>query len=85
MLFALGIKEGDEVIVPANTYIASILGITENGARPVFIEPDEYNNIDATKIEDKLIAIQRQLVVHLYGQSANMRKIKDLADRIIYS
>lgn len=79
---ALGIKEGDEVIVPANTYIASILGITENGARPVFIEPDEYNNIDATKIEEQINSNTKAiLVVHLYGQSANMRKIKDLADR----
>lgn len=79
---ALGIKEGEEVIVPANTYIASILGITENGARPVFIEPDEYNNIDATKIEEQINSNTKAiLVVHLYGQSANMRKIKDLADR----
>lgn len=79
---ALGIKEGDEVIVPANTYIASILGITENGASPVFIEPDEYNNIDVTKIEEQINSNTKAiLVVHLYGQSANMRKIKELADR----
>ena len=48
---ALGIGEGDEVIVQANTYIATVLGITENGATPVFVEPDEYFNIDAEKIE----------------------------------
>lgn len=79
---ALDINEGDEVIVPANTYIASILGITENGAKPVFIEPDEYNNIDVSKIEEQINSNTKAiLVVHLYGQSANMREIRDLADR----
>ena len=77
---ALNIGSGDEVIVPANTYIASVLGVTENGATPIFIEPDEFYNIDADKIEaaitDKTKAI---LVVHLYGQAANMKKIKDIA------
>ena len=77
---ALYIGTGDEVIVPANTYIASVLGVTENGATPIFIEPDEYYNIDADKIEaaitEKTKAI---LVVHLYGQAANMKKIKDIA------
>ena len=67
---ALGIGQGDEVIVQANTYIATVLGITENGAIPVFVEPDEYYNIDADKIEaaitDKTKAI---MVVHLYGQA----------------
>ena len=43
---ALGIREGDEVLVQGNTYIASVMGITINGARPVFVEPDEYYNID---------------------------------------
>ena len=79
---ALDIKDGDEVIVPANTYIASVIGITENGAIPVYVEPDEYYNIDADKIEeaitDKTKAI---LVVHLFGQAANMHKIKDIATK----
>ena len=48
---ALGVGPGDEVIVPANTYIASVIGISENGATPIFVEPDEYYNIDADKIE----------------------------------
>ena len=48
---ALNISIGDEVIVPANTYIATILGITENGAIPIFVDPDEYYNLDASKIE----------------------------------
>ena len=51
---ALGIGKGDEVIVQANTYIASVMGITINGATPVFVEPDEYYNLDADKIEEKI-------------------------------
>jgi dTDP-4-amino-4,6-dideoxygalactose transaminase len=79
---ALGIGKGDEVIVQANTYIATVLGITENGATPVFVEPDEYFNIDASKIEeaitDKTKAI---MVVHLYGQASNMAPIVEIANR----
>lgn len=79
---ALGIGKGDEVIVPANTYIASILGFTENGATPVFVEPDEYYNLDAKKIEEKITDKTRAiLVVHLYGQSADMINIKKIADK----
>lgn len=47
----LGIGPGDEVIVCANAYIACVMGITINGASPVFVEPDEYDNIDAGRIE----------------------------------
>jgi len=79
---ALEVGPGDEVIVPANTYIATVLGITENGATPVLVEPDEYYNLDADKIEqeitDKTKAI---MVVHLYGQAANMDKIKRIAEK----
>ena len=79
---ALGIGKGDEVIVQANTYIATVLGITENGATPVFVEPDEYFNLDADKIEaaitDKTKAI---MVVHLYGQASNMDKISQIAKK----
>ena len=79
---ALNIGEGDEVIVPANTFIASIIGITENGATPIFVEPDEYYNLDVNKIEEKITKKTKAiLVVHLYGQAANMRKIKVLADK----
>ena len=48
----LGIGKGDEVIVQGNTYIASVMGITINDATPVFVEPDEYYQIDADKIEE---------------------------------
>ena len=47
----LGIGKGDEVIVQANTYIASVMGVTINDATPVFVEPDEYFNIDVDKME----------------------------------
>ena len=74
--------EGNEVIVPANTFIASIMGVTKNGLKAVFVEPDEYYNLDADKIEasitDKTIAI---CVVHLYGQLANMKAIMKIAKK----
>lgn len=79
---ALGLGAGDEVIVPANTFIASMLGITENGATPVFVEPDQYYNLDPTKIEAAITKHTKAiLVVHLYGQAAHMSVIKDIAVR----
>ena len=78
----LGIGAGDEVIVQANTYIASVMGITINGATPVFVEPDEYNNIDASKIEKKISSKTKAiLVVHLYGQASNMGPIMELVQK----
>ena len=60
----LGIGKGDEVIVQGNTYIASVMGITINGATPVFVEPDEFYNIDAEKIE--LRAKQKLFWLYIY-------------------
>lgn len=79
---ALGIGNGDEVIAPANTYIASLLGITENRAVPILVEPDEFYNIDADEIE-KFITPKTKaiLAVHLYGQSANIEKIKLICEK----
>ena len=78
----LGIGTGDEVIVQANTYIASVMGITINGATPIFVEPDEYYNIDASKIEERITEHTKAiLVVHLYGQASNMKPIMDLAKK----
>ena len=78
----LGIGPGDEVLVQGNTYIASVMGITMNGATPVFIEPDEYYQIDVTKLEehitDKTKAI---LVVHLYGHNAKMDEVVALCKK----
>ena len=78
----LGIGEGDEVIVQGNTYIASVMGITINGATPVFVEPDAFYNIDVTKIEEKITERTKAiLVVHLYGQASNMTEIMRLAEK----
>lgn len=77
------LKEGDEVIVPANTYIASILAITENQLKPVLVEPDPYSyNLCPDKLK---VAITNKtkaiLVVHLYGQLAEMPQIIVLAKK----
>lgn len=78
----LGIGAGDEVIVQGNTYIASVMGITMNGATPVFVEPDEYFNIDASKIEEKITDKTKAiLVVHLYGQASNMGLVMEIAKK----
>lgn len=77
----MGIMQpGDEVIVPANTYIASILAISENGLRPVLVEPgiDTYQ-IDDTKIEEVITERTKAiLIVHLYGQCAYTSRIGEL-------
>ena len=73
---ALGIKDGDEVIVQANTYIATVLGITANRATPVFVEPNDFYNMDGNQIEDKITKKTKAIIVtHLYGQATNMEKI----------
>lgn len=78
----LGIGKGDEVIVQGNTYIASVMGITINDATPVFVEPDEYYQIDVDKIEEKITDKTKAiLVVHLYGQAAQMAKVRQLCDK----
>lgn len=72
----LNIGKGDEVIVQGNTYIASVMGITMNGATPIFVEPDEHFGMDPEKIEplitDKTKAV---LVTHLYGMASRMDEI----------
>lgn len=73
-------QPGDEVIVPANTYIASILAITENGLTPVLVEPDiNTYQIDDCKIEAAITSRTKAImIVHLYGQCAYTDKIGDL-------
>lgn len=79
---ALGIGEGDEVIVQGNTYIASVMGITMNGALPVFVEPDAYYMMDADRLEEKITERTRAvLVVHLYGQATPMDKVLRLCEK----
>ena len=79
---ALGIGPGDEVIVPANTYIASVIGVTENGATPVFVDIDEYMEIDPDQIEAKITERTKAVLpVHLYGQSCRMDRIVEICAR----
>jgi len=77
------LSEGDEVIVPANTYIASVLAITENRLTPVLVEPDPTTyNLDASRLEAALTPRTKAvLAVHLYGQAADMTRITAFARR----
>ena len=78
----LNIGKDDEVIVCSNAYIACVMGITMNNATPVFVEPDEYDNIDASKIEEKITKNTKAiLAVHLYGQSCDMDKILEISHK----
>lgn len=75
------LKDGDEVIVPANTYIASVMAITENNLTPVFVEPDSKTfNLCPKNVEASLNAKTRVLMcVHLYGQLADMPNLMAIA------
>lgn len=77
------IHEGDEIIVPANTYIATILAVSNNKLKPVLIEPDiNTYNIDTERIELKITEKTKAIMpVHLYGQVAEMNKINILAQK----
>lgn len=80
----LGImKEGDEVIVPANTYIASILALSDNGLKPVFVEPNiETHNIDINKIEEAITDKTKAIfIVHLQGRVVFDEKLIALAEQ----
>lgn len=77
------LKDGDEVIVPANTYIASILAITENDLKPILVEPDKHTyNLDPNLIEGAITPNTKAIMaVHLYGQLADMVTINEIAQR----
>ena len=82
-LWALGIKPGDEVIIPANTFIATAWGATLCGAKPVFVdcEPEGYN-IDPNKVEAAITKNTKAIVaVHLYGQPANMNALIEIVNK----
>lgn len=83
ILLAYGIGEGDEVIVPANTFIATVLAITYVGATPVFVDADlETYNIDIGKIEEKITERTKAIiVVHLYGRVVDVLAVREIADR----
>jgi len=83
VLWALGIGPGDEVIIPANTFIATAWGATLCGATPVFVdcEPDSYN-IDPKKLEARITPRTKAIVaVHLFGQAADMDPLSEIAHR----
>lgn len=83
VLKALGVGEGDEVIVPSNTYIATALAVTYVGATPVFVEPKiETFNIDPDKIENSITNKTKAIMpVHLYGQPCDMDPILEIAKK----
>ena len=80
---ALDIKEGDEVILPVNTFIATALGVSSMGAIPVFVDCEEGTyNIDTEKIEAKITSRTKAIiVVHLYGQPADMDSVLSIAQK----
>ena len=80
-LVALGVKEGDEVIVPSNTYVATWIAVSMTGAKPVPVEPNEGTfNINPELIEKAITKRTKAIIpVHLYGQSAEMDPIMEIA------
>lgn len=82
ILKMLGIKDGDEVITVANSWISTSETISQTGAKPVFIDVDEYFTIDTSKIEKKITNRTKAIIpVHLYGQMAEMDKIQEICKK----
>lgn len=83
ILKAYDLREGDEVLVPANTYIATWLAVTAVGAKPIPVEPDPLTyNIDPNRIEASLTSRTKAIiVVHLYGRPAEMESICSIAEK----
>lgn len=78
-LEALGIGPGDEVIVPTNTYIATVFAVSHVGATPVFVDNDEYYNIDVKQVREVITKKTRAIIaVHLYGQPCKMDELVDI-------
>jgi dTDP-4-amino-4,6-dideoxygalactose transaminase len=82
-LMALDIKAGDEVIVPANTFFATPESVSLTGATPVFVDCEpRYYNIDVNLIENAITEKTKAIIaVNLFGQPAQLNKIKEIADR----
>lgn len=80
ILRAYNIGKGDEVIIPANTFIATALSVSNVGAKPILVEPDEATfNIDPKKIQKAISKRTKAVIaVHLYGQTANISQIKTI-------
>lgn len=83
ILLAYDIGKGDEVIVPANTFIATVLAITYVGATPVFVDADmETYNIDIKRIEEKITKRTKAIIaVHLYGRAVDVQAVREIADK----
>ena len=81
ILKAMDIHAGDEVIVPSNTFIATVLAVSSVGAVPVLVEPHiDTFNLDANKIEEKISNRTKAIIaVHLYGQAADMKEVNEIA------
>ncbi|WP_346916290.1 DegT/DnrJ/EryC1/StrS family aminotransferase [Clostridium sp.] len=83
ILKSYGIGEGDEVIIPSNTYIATALAVSYVGATPVFVEPDiKTLNINTKLIEEKITSNTKAIIaVHLYGRAVEMEYVNEIAKR----
>ena len=74
------LKDGDEILLPANAYIATVLSVTNNCLKPIFVEIDETFNIDPNEIKNHITKKTKAiLAISLYGQSANFKKLKNTA------
>ena len=81
-LRSIGISDGDEVIVPVNTYIASALAVTQVNATPIFVDCDEYYGIDCCDLENKITDKTKAVViVHLYGMPCDMDQITSICQK----
>lgn len=82
-LRVLGIREGDEVITAANTYVATVLAVSYVGARPVLVDADPKTyNMDLDKLEEKITPKTKAIIpVHLYGRPVNMERLMTIADK----
>jgi len=81
-LWALGVRKGDEVIVPTFTMVATANAVAQCGAKPVFVDCEENGNIDVRKIEEKITAETKAIMpVHIYGHPCDMDEIKAVAKK----
>src|SRR3989344_7040816 len=81
-LWALGVRKGDEVIVPTFTMVATANAVAHCGAKPVFVDCEENGNIDVSKIEEKITSRTKAIMpVHIYGHPCDMDEIKAIAKK----
>ena len=79
---AIGVKKGDEVIVPVYTFFATVSPIFQTGAKPVFVDCDETGNMDYTKVEEKINSHTKAIMVtHMWGYPCKMDKLREIADK----